>query len=79
VPFAYFSVINGGHFMKFAITPQSIPNILLIDPTVFTDERAYFKKSYSLQDLEELLPILNLIRTMNPNPHGHSSGLKFPN
>jgi dTDP-4-dehydrorhamnose 3,5-epimerase len=42
--------------MKFIVTPQSIPDVLLIEPTVFTDDRGYFKESYNLQDFEEFLP-----------------------
>ena len=39
--------------MKFKVTPQSIPEVLLIEPTVFADSRGYFKESYNLNDFEE--------------------------
>jgi dTDP-4-dehydrorhamnose 3,5-epimerase len=42
--------------MKFKVTPQSIPDVLLIKPTVFADDRGYFKESYNLNDFEEFLP-----------------------
>jgi dTDP-4-dehydrorhamnose 3,5-epimerase len=42
--------------MKFKVTPQSIPDVLLIEPTVFADSRGYFKESYNLNDFEEFLP-----------------------
>jgi dTDP-4-dehydrorhamnose 3,5-epimerase len=42
--------------MKFKVTPQSIPDVLLIEPTVYTDDRGYFKESYNLQDFEKFLP-----------------------
>jgi dTDP-4-dehydrorhamnose 3,5-epimerase len=45
--------------MKFKVTPQSIPDVLLIEPTVFSDDRGYFKESYNLNDFEEFLPSVN--------------------
>ncbi len=42
--------------MKFKVTPQSIPDVLLIEPTVYADGRGYFKESYNLNDFEEFLP-----------------------
>ncbi len=42
--------------MKFNVTPQSIPDVLLIEPTVYADDRGYFKESYNFQDFEEFLP-----------------------
>ena len=42
--------------MKFKVTPQSIPDVLLIEPTVYADDRGYFKESYNLKDFEEFLP-----------------------
>jgi dTDP-4-dehydrorhamnose 3,5-epimerase len=41
--------------MKFKVTPQSIPDVLLIEPTVFADDRGYFKESYNLKEFEEFL------------------------
>jgi dTDP-4-dehydrorhamnose 3,5-epimerase len=42
--------------MKFRVTPQSILDVLLIEPTVYADDRGYFKESYNLQDFEEFIP-----------------------
>jgi dTDP-4-dehydrorhamnose 3,5-epimerase len=48
--------------MKFKVTPQSIPDVLLIEPTVFADDRGYFKESYNLQDFEEILPGVKFVQ-----------------
>ena len=48
--------------MKFKVTPQSIPDVLLIEPTVFADERGYFKESYNLNDFEEFLPGVKFVQ-----------------
>jgi dTDP-4-dehydrorhamnose 3,5-epimerase len=42
--------------MSFKVTPQSIPDVLLIEPTIIADDRGYFKESYNLQDFEKFLP-----------------------
>jgi dTDP-4-dehydrorhamnose 3,5-epimerase len=42
--------------MKIKVTPQSIPDVLLIEPTVFADSRGYFKESYNFRDFEHFLP-----------------------
>ena len=48
--------------MKFKVTPQSIPDVLLIEPTVYADDRGYFKESYNLQDFEEFLPGVKFVQ-----------------
>jgi dTDP-4-dehydrorhamnose 3,5-epimerase len=48
--------------MKFKVTPQSIPDVLLIEPSVYADERGYFKESYNLQDFEEFLPGITFVQ-----------------
>ena len=48
--------------MKFKVTPQSIPDVLLIEPTVYADDRGYFKESYNLQDFEEFLPGIKFVQ-----------------
>jgi len=30
--------------MKFKVTPQNIPDVLLIEPAVYADDRGYFKE-----------------------------------
>ena len=42
--------------MSFEVIKQSIPEVLLIKPNVYEDERGYFKESYNLNDFEEFLP-----------------------
>jgi dTDP-4-dehydrorhamnose 3,5-epimerase len=48
--------------MSFKVTPQSIPDVLLIEPTVFADDRGYFKESYNLQDFEGFLPGVKFVQ-----------------
>jgi len=48
--------------MKFEVIPQSIPDVLLIKPTVFTDDRGYFKESYNAKDFEEFLPGVTFVQ-----------------
>jgi dTDP-4-dehydrorhamnose 3,5-epimerase len=48
--------------MKFKVTPQSIPDVLLIEPTVYVDDRGYFKESYNLNDFEEFLPGVKFVQ-----------------
>jgi dTDP-4-dehydrorhamnose 3,5-epimerase len=48
--------------MKFKVTPQSIPDVLLIEPTVYADDRGYFKESYNLNDFEEFLPGVKFVQ-----------------
>jgi dTDP-4-dehydrorhamnose 3,5-epimerase len=48
--------------MKFKVTQQSIADVLLIEPTVYADDRGYFKESYNLQDFEEFLPGITFVQ-----------------
>jgi dTDP-4-dehydrorhamnose 3,5-epimerase len=48
--------------MSFKVTPQTIPDVLLIEPTVFADDRGYFKESYNLNKFEEFLPDVKFVQ-----------------
>jgi dTDP-4-dehydrorhamnose 3,5-epimerase len=48
--------------MSFEAIKQSIPEVLLIKPKVFDDERGYFKESYNLNDFEEFLPGVKFVQ-----------------
>jgi dTDP-4-dehydrorhamnose 3,5-epimerase len=64
--------------MKFTVTPQSIPDVLLIEPTVFADSRGYFKESYNLQDFEEFLPGVKFVQdNESKSNRGVLRGLHF--
>jgi dTDP-4-dehydrorhamnose 3,5-epimerase len=64
--------------MKFKVTPQSIPDVLLIEPTVFDDNRGYFKESYNLQDFEEFLPGVKFVQdNESKSNRGVLRGLHF--
>jgi dTDP-4-dehydrorhamnose 3,5-epimerase len=64
--------------MKFKVTPQSIPDVLLIEPTVFADDRGYFKESYNLQDFEEFLPGVKFVQdNESKSRRGVLRGLHF--
>ena len=64
--------------MKFNVTPQSIPEVLLIEPTVFEDERGYFKESYNQQDFEEFLPGVKFVQdNESKSSKGVLRGLHF--
>jgi dTDP-4-dehydrorhamnose 3,5-epimerase len=64
--------------MKFKVTPQSIPDVLLIEPTVFADARGYFKESYNLQDFEEFLPGVKFVQdNESMSSRGVLRGLHF--
>ena len=64
--------------MKFIVTPQSIPDVLLIEPTVFTDDRGYFKESYNLKDFEEFLPDVKFVQdNESKSSRGVLRGLHF--
>ena len=64
--------------MKFKVTPQSIPDVLLIEPTVFADERGYFKESYNLNDFEEFLPGVRFVQdNESKSSKGVLRGLHF--
>jgi dTDP-4-dehydrorhamnose 3,5-epimerase len=64
--------------MKFDVIPQSIPEVLLIKPTVYTDDRGYFKESYNLQDFEEFLPGIKFVQdNESKSSRGVLRGLHF--
>ena len=64
--------------MKFKVTPQSIPDVLLIEPTVFADERGYFKESYNLIAFEEFLPGVRFVQdNESKSTRGVIRGLHF--
>jgi dTDP-4-dehydrorhamnose 3,5-epimerase len=64
--------------MKFKVTPQSIPEVLLIEPTVYTDSRGYFKESYNLNDFEEFLPGVKFVQdNESKSSRGVLRGLHF--
>ncbi len=64
--------------MKFEVTPQSIPEVLLIKPNVYTDDRGYFKESYNLNDFEEFLPGVKFVQdNESKSTKGVLRGLHF--
>jgi dTDP-4-dehydrorhamnose 3,5-epimerase len=64
--------------MKFKVTPQSIPDVLLIEPTVYADDRGYFKESYNLNDFEEFLPGVKFVQdNESKSTKGVLRGLHF--
>ena len=64
--------------MKFSVTPQSIPDVLLIEPTVYADSRGYFKESYNLNDFEEFLPGIRFVQdNESKSSRGVLRGLHF--
>jgi dTDP-4-dehydrorhamnose 3,5-epimerase len=48
--------------MSFEVIKQSIPEVLLIKPKVFEDDRGYFKESYNLHDFNEFLPGIKFVQ-----------------
>ncbi len=64
--------------MKIKVTPQSIPDVLLIEPTVHADDRGYFKESYNLNDFEEFLPGVRFVQdNESKSTRGVLRGLHF--
>ena len=64
--------------MKFKVTPQSIPDVLLIEPTVFADDRGYFIESYNLNDFDEFLPGVKFVQdNESKSSRGVLRGLHF--
>ena len=64
--------------MKFKVTPQSIPDVLLIEPTVYADDRGYFQESYNLNDFEEFLPGVKFVQdNESKSSKGVLRGLHF--
>ena len=64
--------------MKFEVIPQSIPEVLLIKPTVYADSRGYFKESFNLNDFEEFLPGVKFVQdNESKSSKGVLRGLHF--
>jgi dTDP-4-dehydrorhamnose 3,5-epimerase len=64
--------------MKFKVTPQTIPDVLLIEPTVYADDRGYFKESYNLNDFEQFLPSVKFVQdNESKSTRGVLRGLHF--
>jgi dTDP-4-dehydrorhamnose 3,5-epimerase len=64
--------------MSFEVIKQSIPEVLLIKPRVFADERGYFKESYNLQDFEAFLPGVKFVQdNESKSSKGVLRGLHF--
>jgi dTDP-4-dehydrorhamnose 3,5-epimerase len=64
--------------MSFEVIKQSIPDVLLIKPKVFVDERGYFKESYNLQDFEIFLPAVQFVQdNESKSSRGVLRGLHF--
>jgi dTDP-4-dehydrorhamnose 3,5-epimerase len=64
--------------MSFEVIKQSIPEVLLIKPRVFTDERGYFKESYNIQDFEKFLPGVKFVQdNESKSSRGVLRGLHF--
>ncbi len=64
--------------MKFKVTPQRILDVLLIEPTVYADDRGYFKESYNLNDFEEFLPGVKFVQdNESKSTRGVLRGLHF--
>ena len=62
----------------FKVTPQSIPEVLLIEPTVYADDRGYFKESYNLNDFEKFLPGVQFVQDNESKSfYGVLRGLHF--
>jgi dTDP-4-dehydrorhamnose 3,5-epimerase len=39
--------------MPYTVTPTAIPDVLLLEPKVFSDDRGYFFESYNARDFQE--------------------------
>jgi dTDP-4-dehydrorhamnose 3,5-epimerase len=66
--------------MSFEVIKQSIPDVLLIKPNVYEDDRGYFKESYKLTDFEEFLPGVKFVQdNESKSTRGVLRGLHFQN
>ena len=64
--------------MKFQVTPQSIPDVLLIEPSVFGDARGYFKEAYQQNDFDQFLPGVRFVQdNESRSSRGVLRGLHF--
>lgn len=63
---------------KFTAKPLVIPEVLLIMPRVFADDRGYFKESYNQQELEDVLPGVVFVQdNESKSDYGVLRGLHF--
>ena len=64
--------------MKFKVTPQSIPEVLLIEPTLYADSRGYFMESFQQADFEKFLPGVHFVQdNESQSAKGVIRGLHF--
>ena len=64
--------------MKFEIKALEIPEVLLITPQVFADERGYFKESYNQRELESTLAGITFVQDNESlSEYGVLRGLHF--
>ena len=64
--------------MKYKVTHQAIPDVLLIEPTLYTDDRGYFKETYNLNDFEQFLPDIKFVQdNESKSTRGVVRGLHF--
>ena len=62
----------------FKVMPQSIPDVLLIEPTIYADDRGYFKESYNLNDFKEFQPGVKFVQdNESKSTRGVLRGLHF--
>lgn len=64
--------------MKFKFTPMQIPEVLLIEPTVFGDARGYFKESYQQEEFDKFLGDLRFVQdNESKSSYGVLRGLHY--
>jgi len=64
--------------MKFVVTPQSIPDVLLIESTVYSDDRGYFMECFHQKDFEKILPGVEFVQeNESQSSYGVLRGLHF--
>jgi len=64
--------------MKFTFTALQIPDVLLIEPTVFGDTRGYFKESYQQQEFDEFLKGIRFVQdNESKSDYGVIRGLHY--
>lgn len=64
--------------MKFTVEEQHVPDVLMILPTVFDDERGYFKECYHQKDFESFLPGVRFVQeNESKSSKGVLRGLHF--
>lgn len=64
--------------MKIKVTPQQIPDVLLIEPTVFKDQRGYFKECFNQAGFESFLPDVKFVQdNESMSSYGVLRGIHF--